>query len=273
MPGFLTQTAAVRLSCKAKNRASDWSNVLARSRNSDALPNLEFREGTRTDPVKQVASAATKGKRMNYLCRRDRWLAEILFSLALACEPSYSATLTPDSWENRPQAGELQDCTSIDSALIAPVAVGNRTKVIARLDKTSAIDLNQREMLELLGLPQNTPASATERIRAAIGTLEQERRSAIEHHVGSWSLATQDRLNRLQHLAVEPGTMTLRPFLVRAVAKYEGTGAFTATVCRDSLIITHESLGHQEPASTRLPVIVFLTHAPEHVCVQWSMAE
>ncbi len=91
--------------------------------------------------------------------------------------------------------------------------------------------------------------------------------------MGSWSLADQDRLDRLQHLAVDSGSAALRPFLILGVAKYEGTGAFMATVCRDSLIIAHGSLGHRELRSTRLPVIVFLVRAPDHVYVECRMAE
>jgi hypothetical protein len=72
--------------------------------------------------------------------------------------------------------------------------------------------LNQQEVLELLDLPPNAPASATERIKAAIGTLKEQRRSEIEHRVGSWSLADHNRLVSLQHLAVAPGTNTLASY-------------------------------------------------------------
>jgi hypothetical protein len=210
---------------------------------------------------------------MNYLSRRYFWLRGALLSVMLAHVPSHSEPLTPDSWESRAPTSELHDCISTDSALIVPVAVRHRGEAIARLDNTSFIGLNHREVSELLDLPADAPDSGAERIRAAIGGLEKRRRSELEDHVGSWSLADQDRLERLQHLAVDPGSAALRPFLVRGVAKYEGTGAFMATVCRDSLIISHGSLGHREPRSTRLPVIVFLMRAPDHVYVEWGMAE
>jgi len=210
---------------------------------------------------------------MNYLSRRYLWLGGAILSAMLAHEPSYSEPSIPDSWESRAPTSELQDCISIDSALIVPVAVRHRAEAIARLDNTSFIGLNHREVSELLDIPVDAPASGAERIRAAIVALEKRRRSELEDHVGSWSLADQDRLARLQHLAVDPGSAALTPFLVRGVAKYEGTGAFMATVCRDSLIISHGSLGHTEPRSTRLPVIVFLLRAPDHLYVEWEMAE
>jgi hypothetical protein len=161
----------------------------------------------------------------------------------------------------------------MDGSLIEPVAVRHRTAAITRLANTSFIALNEREASELLDLPSNEPASGTERIRAAISSLEERRRSALEDHIGSWSLADQDRLDRLHHHAVNPESSTLTPFLVRAIAKYEGTGAFVATVCGDSLIIVHESLGHNGPRSTRLPVVVFLARVPSHVYVEWSIDE
>jgi hypothetical protein len=210
---------------------------------------------------------------MNYLRRRYFWLSGVLLSTLLASEPSYSERVTSDSWETDAPTGESHACTTIDSSLIAPVPPRHRTEAIARLNSTSFVALSQREASNLLDLPPKAPASGAERIKAAIGSLEDERRSALEDHVGSWPLAAQDRLDRLEHLAVTPGTSALTPFLVRAVAKYEGTGAFMATVCQDSLLIAHGSLGHEEPRSTRLPVIVFLTRAPDHVYVEWSMAE
>jgi hypothetical protein len=133
----------------------------------------------------------------------------------LAHEPSHSEPLTPDSWESRAPAGELHDCISTDSALIVPVAVRHRAEAIARLDNTSFIGLNHWEASDLLDLPADAPASGAERIRAAISGLEKQRRSELEDHVGSWSLADQDRLDRLQHLAVDPGSAALRRMALR----------------------------------------------------------
>jgi hypothetical protein len=70
-----------------------------------------------------------------------------------------------------------------------------------------------------------------------------------------------------------PAGRGLRPFLVRAVAKYEGTGAFEADMCGTSLPIVHGSLGHSTPPSIRAPIVVFLPNLPAKVYVSWQMAE
>ena len=63
------------------------------------------------------------------------------------------------------------------------------------------------------------------------------------------------------------------PYLVRAVAKNENSGAFEARVCGQTLWISHGSLGHVVPPSARTPLVVFLDEAPTNLFVSWSMAQ
>jgi hypothetical protein len=63
------------------------------------------------------------------------------------------------------------------------------------------------------------------------------------------------------------------PYLVRAVAKNENSGAFEARVCGQTLWISHGSLGHVVPPSTRTPLVVFLGDPPTSLFVSWSMAQ
>ena len=65
----------------------------------------------------------------------------------------------------------------------------------------------------------------------------------------------------------------VRAYLVRAVAKNETSGAFEARLCGPTLWISHGSLGHVVPPSTRAPVVVFLDRAPIDLFVSWSMAQ
>jgi hypothetical protein len=95
----------------------------------------------------------------------------------------------------------------------------------------------------------------------------------VENHQGSWSADDQQRLDLLAKTMSDAAGSNLRPFLVRAVAKHEATGAFFASVCGESLVMVHGSLGHSTPPSIRVPVIVFLQKRPAAVYVGWQMAE
>jgi hypothetical protein len=167
----------------------------------------------------------------------------------------------------------LQGCNVIDAALIAPVPVAHRPEAIAELENVAITELDQGQMLTLLDLPSDPSTSGASRINAAIAILEEQRRIALEDRIGSWPRAYQERLDGLHHLDADPSTATLRPFLVRAVAKNEGSGAFSASACKDGLVIYHGSLGHWVPPSTRLPIVVFLDHVPARVFISWWMAE
>jgi hypothetical protein len=117
----------------------------------------------------------------------------------------------------------LQGCNVIDSALIAPVPVAHRPEAITKLENVAITELDQNQALAILDRPSDASISAASRIKAAIAELEDERRSALEDRIGSWTRADQKRLDTLHRLDADPVTAALRPFLVRAVAKYEGT--------------------------------------------------
>jgi hypothetical protein len=177
-----------------------------------------------------------------------------------------------NSWEGQPP-DSLQDCKPIEPALIVAIPIAHRSEAIAQLESVSIIELDQSRLTALLDLTPDTSASAPAWIKAAIGSLNQKRRSELEDHVGGWTQADQNHLDRLQTLQADPLTATLKPFLVRAVAKNEATGGFYVSSCRDSLAVSHVSLGHSVPTSKRLPIIVFLKRAPTRVYVGWQMAE
>jgi hypothetical protein len=188
--------------------------------------------------------------------------------LALNADRGYGASPAPDSWEDRPPQG-LQGCTVVDSALLAPVPPAHRPEAIARLENVSVAELDRQQVWALLDLDTATDASGSSEDREATGEPSERHR----YRIGSWDRAERERLDRLRQLEGDPATATLRPFLVRAVAKHEGTGAFFASICKDGLVITHGSLGHSVPPSVRLPVIVFLDRTPMRVFVDWRMAE
>jgi hypothetical protein len=211
---------------------------------------------------------------MNDFARRSLGLiraALIVLLVALIAGPGYGEVPGPDAWENSPPDG-LQSCNVIDSALIAPVPVAHRPEAIAKLEDVAIAELDQGQALAILDRPSDASISAASRIKAAIAKLEEERRSALEDRVGSWNRAAQQRLDGLHRLDADPATAALRPLLVRAVAKNEGTGGFFASACEDGLVIRHGSFGPSVPPSKRLPIVVFLDRAPAHVFIDWVMA-
>ena len=129
------------------------------------------------------------------------------------------------------------------------------------------------EAAALLGLG-TAPADVTAQamIKAAISKLAEQKRLELEERVGSWGPMDQERLDRLQRLEASSTLLSLRPYLIRAIAKNEFTGGFWVSVCDDTIFVIHGSLGHSIPPSIRLP-IVFLNSAPDHVYVGWNMAQ
>jgi hypothetical protein len=172
-----------------------------------------------------------------------------------------------DPWEATQAPQHNPDsCKKLDDALVAPVPEAARAEAISRLESVSAIALDEPEAARLLGVPASE-ASAAWRLSAAISELEDEKRQ------GSWGPLDQERLDALQALSGGAAPPALKPYLVRAVAKNEQTGHFRATRCGDDLVVSHGSLGHSTPRSTRLPLVVFLERAPVNIYVRWSMAE
>jgi len=197
--------------------------------------------------------------------------ALIVLLVALIAGPGYGQVPGPDGWENRRPNG-LRGCNVIDPALIAPVPLAHRQEAIAKLEDIAITALDQRQASALLDLPSDASSSGAGRIKTAIAMLEELQRSVLEHRIGSWSRADQKRLDGLHRRDIDPATAALRPFLVRAIAKYEGTGGFFAYDCEDGLVIDHGSLGGSVPPSRRLPVVVFLDRAPARVFVVWTIA-
>jgi len=182
-----------------------------------------------------------------------------------------------DSWEGDPaHRPDDSTCSTVERALVVPVASSARGDAIARLETLPVIALDGAAAAKLLD-PQEAAvrenASASELIRLAIARLGEQKRRQLDQHIGGWSLADQKRLDELKKLGSSSEISALQPFLVRAVAKNELTGGFVARLCSDALHITHWSLGNSTPPSIRLPVVVFLERAPRGVYADWGMAE
>jgi hypothetical protein len=178
----------------------------------------------------------------------------------------------PDDWENPPPAS-LHDCSSIDESLVVPVPLAQRSEATGRLDDVTLVELTPKEVLAFLGSTPEAGSSGLDRIRKAAERLKEQRREELEDHHGSWSISDQQRFDNLSKMMTDRSASDLRPYLVRAVAKNEGTGAFLASLCGEGLEIIHVSLGHSTPPTVRAPVIVFLQTKPAAIYAGWSMAE
>jgi hypothetical protein len=194
------------------------------------------------------------------------------------CSLGFAGPSVAEDWERESAKQRLPDrslCSPIDRALIRPTIPSQRPAAISQLEKLPVMEIDEHRAAVLVEAPGSaeTSDSATSVIGKAIAELQARKRRELVDHQGSWSLADQDRLDKLELLKKSATLSTLRPFLVRAIAKYELTGGFDANNCGETLWIVHESLGKQTPASIPLPVVVFLSKPPTNVYVSWGMAE
>jgi hypothetical protein len=202
----------------------------------------------------------------------------LAIGLCANCSLSFAGSSVAEDWERESATQRLPDrslCSPIDRALIRPTIQSQRPEAIAQLEKLPFIEVDEHRAAILVEAPGSaeTSDSAASVIGKAIAELQARKRRELVDHQGSWSLADQDRLDKLELLKKSATLSTLRPFLARAIAKYEFTGAFDANKCGETLWIAHESLGKQTPASIPLPVVVFLNKPPTNVYVSWGMAE
>jgi hypothetical protein len=189
----------------------------------------------------------------------------------LLSSSGYAGPQLPDSWEARPPPcpGPWKQ---IDEVLIVPVPKEHRPEAIAKLQNTSAVPLGARDASALLDLPADSAPERTRVLEAIVQKLDAQRRCK-PCDVGPWTPEDQQHLDHLKAVASKPFSAGLRPFLVRAVARNEVTAGFRAATCGDSLVIFWGGLGHSTPPSIRIPVVLFLQHAPKKVYVEWAMAE
>jgi hypothetical protein len=176
-----------------------------------------------------------------------------------------------DGWENLPPAN-LQECNSLERAQIVAVPIAHRSEALAKLQDVAIVELATSELQTIVDLPAGTTASIVNQIKNEIARLSEQRRAALESHQGSWSAADQQQLDRLTTTIADPTMSYLRPFLVRAVAKYEGTGQFSGSICGENLVVVHGSLGDSIPPSIHVPVVVFLKKKAMKVYAGWQMA-
>jgi hypothetical protein len=153
-----------------------------------------------------------------------KYLGPLVFCLtiALSQQGPADAASTSDSWEDNNTRELLgHPCVELDRSLIAPVPADRREQAIAKLSKISAMALNEDQADTFLGLGRDVAmASASGRIKAAIAELKEQKRLELEERIGSWGASFQQRLDALEVLGASTEQQSLKPYLVRAIAKY-----------------------------------------------------
>lgn len=180
-----------------------------------------------------------------------------------------------DEWEN-PNSfpAAIETCDEIPTSLLHEVTRPEREQSIASLTDVSTIQLTEEEAARLIDVPRLGDTSlASSLVAAELDALRARKHRAVVERRDRWSRVDEAVLASLSESFAAEVYETYRPYLVRAVAKNEGTGRFYASMCEDALYVHHGSLGRSIPPSTRVPIVVFLNQPPIEVFVTWSMAE
>lgn len=213
--------------------------------------------------------------------------AIVSFAISLGCltgcsgasaeQNRYPDPALADSWERRDPDGSFytrQDCQLVDEAWILPVTKPLRTAAIVELEDVDSIPLSDEEAARWAGIQYRSDiALAVQLMEESIVEYEEDKRSAYEDRVGSFSLRDEEILEQKRETVAQGLDRKVNPFLVRGVLKNEYTGSFDAALCPSGLSLSHFSLGRSEPPTKRVPVVVFLLREPEAVFPSWGMAE
>ena len=183
---------------------------------------------------------------------------------ALALMAGIAAFATP--------AAAAPACQDIPDPFVSAVPPPTRPQAFRQLHTVDIVALTDAQAAALLNEPTGPLPLARRHLNRAIADLKHQRREEMVFQRGGWSQEDEADLTALTHLPAA-SVARLRPFLVRAVIGFEGTGHFGAQLCGDELDITHDSLGHSTPKPTPGAVIVFLPTPPRLIKADISVAE
>jgi len=180
-----------------------------------------------------------------------------------------------DSWEtlDRAQRPGYSRDNEIDDERIFPVPEATRKEAIALLKAVPVASLDMARVAHLLGRTVDADATLLQIIEHTEADAEDARRRAADpRYAGSADAFRYIAATQSEHAAFLRGLIgKLKPYLVRAIAKGDNMGGFTAGLFGDELWVSHGS--HSVPPSERHPIIVFLERKPKIVHVGWTMAE
>jgi hypothetical protein len=165
------------------------------------------------------------------------------------------------------------------SRRILPVPDSMLIEAVRLLESTSVVPLSMGEVAILLPGQLVEPNA---RLEAEIREAKKEaqkledmaRRSPVDNAIldnKQWEAMARELRADIETLQRAFGR--LKPYLVRGVVGFEGTGSFTGYVQGKELWIIHGSLGRGAPTLRRRPVVVLLEEQPATVHVWASVAE
>lgn len=164
----------------------------------------------------------------------------IVCVLLAGCGNGNGLWTTKDSWytgypSDHPWLDEEQ--LKIQRECIMPVCDLRLDESITLLSNVQVLEIDLTQAQQLVGVPNLDPSKLPPSVKA-------ESRSG-----------------------------KLKPYLVRAVVLWEGTGAFSAYWKDSSLWINHGCLGRRAAPMKRRPLVIFLEKKPTDVYNDVSMAE
>jgi hypothetical protein len=203
------------------------------------------------------------------------------FALLAGCgagaQPGRDAASPPlvEGWEVPVERiANFDDCDLVEPPLVRAVSPPLRDEGITMLADGPVVELTDVEAARLTGAPrQNDVPSATILLADFLDEMRARKHRAEVERRDSWSVADENELVALSARYAAGGHRSYKPYLVRAVAKHEGTGHFYAGLCGGDLQIVHGSLGRSTPPSTRVPLVIYLSQQPHRVFATWSIAE
>jgi hypothetical protein len=180
-----------------------------------------------------------------------------------------------DSWEVPATSfASAEGCYLIEPPLVRAVNAVLRSESTATLAAAPIVKLTDEEAARLIGAePLEDSALAASLMQSYLDEMRSRKHRAEVERRDSWSVADETEFDALSARYAAGSYRAYRPYLVRAVAKHEGTGAFYAELCGRDLRVVHGSLGRSTPPSTKVPLVIFLNEQPDRVLATWSIAE
>ena len=220
------------------------------------------------------------------------WLA--LLPLLAAVQPPDNVPLPPGhrplgpplrsevipGWETF--LGDVQmdrrDCAEIEQWRIQPLNPPQRQIGVTRLANVPFLRVSEPEAARLIGATyrRGRPLAVTI-LEGQVAEMRARKRRAMVEHRDSWSVADQQELDRIiAHLGT-PALRRLRPWLVRAVAKFGdghgGAPSMFGSFCGGAeLHLNTLTFSYTIPPSERVPAIVFLERPPARVVASVMVA-
>jgi hypothetical protein len=194
---------------------------------------------------------------------------------AVASDQDGTKEPAADAWEvTIGHTVNWDDCKPVEPPLVRPLNAQSRGEGVAMLRDVSFIEVTDAEGARLTGAGKQSHATNAERlISNYLDEMRVKKRRATVERRGSWSLEDENEFAFISRRSAAEAYRGYKPYLVRAIAKNEGTGTFYVYICGDDLEITHGSLGHSVPQSQRVPLVIYLKRQPQRVFAAWAMAE